>query len=82
MKWVSGAKPRDRGSHGGGAQPHGLFFAAGMEQPVGENMTALGIGAKLDFIDGKECDADINWHRFDGADEESWRFRDDALFAR
>ena len=43
-----------------GAQEHGLFLAARVQQPVGEDMAALGIGAELDLVDDEEGDARIS----------------------
>ena len=52
-RWMSAA-------HRIGAEEHGLLFAARMQQPVGENMAAFGIGAKLDFVDRQERRAEID----------------------
>src|SRR3546814_3562717 len=37
-----------------GAQEHGLGDAAGVQQAVGEDVSALGVGAELDLVDGEE----------------------------
>ena len=34
-----------------------LLVAAGMQQPVGEDMPALAIGAELDLVDGEKGEA-------------------------
>ena len=39
-----------------------------MQQPVGEDMAALGIGTELDLVDGEEIGADLGGHRLDRAD--------------
>ena len=45
----------DHRLHRRGAEDHCLFSAARVEQPVGENMAAFAIGAKLRFIERNEC---------------------------
>ena len=46
-----------------------LVVAAGMQQPVGEDVAALGIGAELDFVDGEERPTSrVDRHRLDRAD--------------
>ena len=67
--------------HGAGAEPHRLFFAARVQQPVGEDVTAFGIGAQLDFVHREEGNADIYRHGFHRADVIARRFRYDAFFA-
>ena len=52
-----------------------------MQQPVGEDMAALGIAAKLDLVDRQEIDRQIERHQFDGADPISRMRRDDLFFA-
>ena len=63
------------------AQEHGLFLAARMQQPVGEDMAAFGIGAKLDLVDHQAGDRNVQRHRFDGADIEARRLGNDLFFA-
>ena len=41
---------------------------ARMEQPVGEDMAALGVGRELDLVDGEEVDRPVERHDLDGAD--------------
>ncbi len=72
---------RDGASHGSRAEPHRFFFAARVDQPVGEDVAAFGIGAELNFVDGEESDRDVHRHRFDRAHIETREFRDDAFFA-
>ena len=52
-----------------------------MEQPVGEDMAALGIGRHLDLVDGEEADGPVQRHGFDGADEIAGPGRQDLLLA-
>ena len=63
-RWIDAA-------HGVAAQEHGFFLAARMQQPVGEDMAALGIGAELDLVDHQAGDRNVQRHRFDGADIEA-----------
>ena len=44
-------------------------LAAGMQQAVGEDVAALGIGGELDLVDRQEADAAVDRHRLDRADE-------------
>ena len=71
----------DRPAHRIGAEEHGFLFAARVEQPVGENVAALGVGAKLDFVDRQECGAEVHRHGFHGADEILGVRRNDFFFA-
>ena len=64
-----------------GAQEHGLGHAAGVQQPVGEDVAALGIGAELDLVHREEFDRPVERHRLDGADEIGGVGRDDLLLA-
>jgi hypothetical protein len=52
-----------------------------MQQAVGEDVTALGIGAELDLVDGKKFDRTVERHRLDGADEIGRIRRQDFLLA-
>src|SRR3546814_4746036 len=45
-----------------GAQEHGLGDAAGVQQAVGEDVSALGVGAELDLVDGEEGDRPVDRH--------------------
>ena len=58
-----------------------LFAGAGIKHAIGEDVTALEIGAQLDLIDRQECDIEIARHRFDCANPESWVRRLDLLLA-
>ena len=71
----------DHGPHRLGAQEQRLVLAARIEQTIGEDMAALGIGAELDLVDGEERRSQIERHRFDGADEIARLRRHDLLFA-
>ncbi len=52
-----------------------------MQQPVGEDVAALGVAAQLDLVDGQEVDGPVERHAFDRADEPLGIRRDDLLFA-
>ena len=43
--------------------------AARMQQAVGEDVAALGVGAELDLVDRQELDLAVERHRLDRADE-------------
>ena len=43
--------------------------AARVQQAVGEDVAALGVGAELDLVDGQELDLALQRHGLDGADE-------------
>src|SRR3712207_9097662 len=51
------------------AQHHRLLQAAGMQQPVGEDVAALGVGGQLDLVDRQELDRPVDRHALDRADE-------------
>src|SRR5262249_13214072 len=57
--------------HRTGADQHGLGPAAPVQQPVGEDMAAVEIGAELDLVDRHEIDLEIARHRLDRADPEA-----------
>src|SRR6185437_6013097 len=59
----------DGPAHGFGTEEHGLFLAARVQQPVGEDMAALRVGAELDLVHRHEGGAQIQRHRLHGADE-------------
>ena len=52
-----------------------------MEQTVGEHVAALAVGGELDLVDGDEVGIEIERHRLDGADIETWAMRLDLLLA-
>ncbi len=64
-----------------GAQEHGLDQAAGVQQPVGEDVAAIGVGAELDLVHRQELGVAIERHGFDGAGEPAGLGRDDLLLA-
>jgi hypothetical protein len=72
-------------AHGFGADDDRLAPAARMQQPVGEDMATLGIGAELDLVDGEEIDRSlaqaVERHRLDGAEEVARPRRNDLLLA-
>ena len=72
----------DRFAHGLGAEQQRLGAAARVEQAIGEDVAALGIGAELDLVDGEEVDVDVARHRLDGADPVARPLRLDLLLAR
>ncbi len=76
-----GQQAADQRGHGPGPQQHGLEPAPGMQQPVGEDVAALGIGAQLDLVDGHELDLAGQRHGLDGADEIGGAGRDDLFLA-
>ena len=52
---------------GFGAEKHGFDQTAGVQKPLGEDMAAVGIGAKLDFIDRHELGRAVERHGLDRA---------------
>jgi hypothetical protein len=64
-----------------GAEEHRFDHAARMQQPVGEHMSAIRIGAKLDFVDREELGMAVERHRLDGAGEPARIGRDDLFLA-
>jgi hypothetical protein len=52
-----------------------------VQQAVGEDVAALGIGAELDLVDGHELDLAGQRHGLDGADEIGRARRDDLFLA-
>ncbi len=56
--------------------------AARAQQPVGEDMPAFRVGAKLDLIHRNEIGADLQRHRLHRADPILGPFRHDALLSR
>jgi hypothetical protein len=66
---------------GVGAEQHGFVRAACVQDPVGEEMAALGIGRHLHLVDGKERYRTVDGHGFDGADEIARAGRRDLLLA-
>ena len=68
--------------HGVRAQEPGLAPAAGVQQPVGEDVPPLGVGGELDLVDGEEVDAPVEGHRLDRADPVARSGRHPLLFTR
>ncbi len=52
-----------------------------MQQPVGEDVAALGVGGELDLVDRDERDRAVDRHGFDGAHEIAGAGRDDLFLA-
>ena len=50
-----------------------------MQQTLGEDVAAVGVGAKLDFVDGDELDVAVERHRLHGAGEPFGVGRDDLF---
>ncbi len=51
------------------AQEHGLHHPARVEQPVGEHVPAVGVGAQLNLVHRHELGVPVERHRFHGAGE-------------
>ncbi len=51
-----------------------------MQQPVGENVAALGIGRELDLVDGEEVHIHVARHGLDGRDPVAGALRLDLFF--
>ena len=66
---------------GFGAEEHRLDHAAGVQQPVGEYMAAIGVGAELDFVHRQEFRVAVERHRLHRAGEPARVGRDDFLLA-
>ena len=75
-------QPLEQRADGLGPHEHGLDQAARMQQPVGENMAAIGVGAELDFIDREEFRLAVQRHRLDRAGEPFGVGRDDLFLTR
>ncbi len=54
------------GLHGGSAEKHGFLTAPPVQNPVGEDVAALEIGAELNLVDGEERHLDVGRHGLDG----------------
>ena len=54
------------GFHGGSAEKHGFLGAPPVQNPVGENVAALEICAKLNLVDGEKRHLDVGRHGLDG----------------
>ena len=52
-----------------------------MQEPMGEDVAALRVGAELDFVDREEFDLAVERHRLDRADEILRIGGDDLLLA-
>ncbi len=77
----TGKQPLDRAAHGRGTEHQRLLAAAPVEHAVGKHVTALEIGAQLDFVDRDERHVEIARHRLDGRHPEPRIVRLDLLFA-
>ncbi len=51
------------------AHQHGFRRPARVQEPMGEDVAALGVGAKLDLVDGEKLHLAVERHRLDRADE-------------
>ena len=71
----------DQAARAFAAQQQRLFLATRMQQPVGEDMAALWISAKLNLVDHQTGDADIQRHRFNGADPPARGLGNDLFLA-
>ena len=68
-------------AHGLRAEQQRLRAAARVQQAVGEDVAALGIGGELDLVDGEEIDVDVARHRLDRAHPIARPLRLDLLLA-
>jgi hypothetical protein len=64
-----------------GAEEHGLDHAAGVQQPIGEDVAAVRVGAELDLVHRDELGLPIERHRLHRASEPFRSRRNDLLFA-
>ena len=64
-----------------GAENHRLLPAARVQQPIGEDVAPLGIGAELRLIERDEGEIAIGRHRFSGAAIPARLFGEDLLLA-
>ena len=71
----------DQGLDDVGTQEHGLVAAPRAEQPFGEDVAAVGVGAHLDFVDADERRLAVQGHRFRRAQEIARARRDDLFLA-
>ena len=78
---ASGQSRRINERDGRRAHQHGLRGPARMQQPMGKDVAAFGVGAELDFIDGEKLDLAVERHRLDSADKIARPSRDDLFFA-
>ena len=72
----------DRIAHRRGAEQQCFGAAARVQQPVGEDVAALGIGGELDLVDREEIDVDVARHRLDRRDPVAGTLRLDLFLAR
>ena len=71
----------DHPGHGVGSHEHGLHRPAGVEQTVGEDVAALGVGTELHFVDGEEGDGHVQRHGLDRANPVAGVAGNDLFFA-
>ena len=69
-------------AHGLGAEQQRLVAPAHVQQPVGEDVAALGVGGQLHLVDGQEVDVGLARHRLDRAHVVARPLRLDLLLAR
>ena len=77
-----GDQLRNHVPHGVGSEEQRLRPPAGVQQPVRENVPAVGVSAELDLVHGKEVHGARGRHRFDRAYPVDRLRRHDALLAR
>ena len=70
----------DHPGHGVRPHEHGLHGPAGVEQAVGEDVAALGVGTELHLVDGEEGHGHVQRHGLDRADPVAGVAGDDLLF--
>ena len=76
-----GHQPSQQRADGVRAHEDGLKGAAGVQQPIGEDMATLKVGAELDLVDGDKAEAAMQRHRLDGGQHIGRIGRADALLA-
>ena len=64
------------------AEQQRLGAASGVQQPIGEDVAALGVAAKLDLVDRQEVDIDVARHSLDRRHPVAGALRFDLFFAR
>ena len=81
MKLAPGIRSADGLAHGLGAEQQRLLLPARVQQAVGEDVAALGVGRQLHLVDGEEVDVDLARHRLDRAHPVARPLRLDLLLA-
>lgn len=77
-----GEKRFENGPYCVGAEQQSFRRAAAIQEPIGENMSALWISTKLDLINRDEAHPAFTRHGLNGAGEPACLARDDFLLSR